>query len=281
MNTNSPLVPQGATPPRGKSSLAFKVLMILAIHVVVIGGMLLQGCKDTAKENANSTSTNEPGYASTTNTGPETMPPVTVASLSNQVVTTQPGVQPPAMLQPAVAPQLQPALTAVQPAPMAPAGEGREYVIAAGDTLGAIARKHHVSLKTMMDANPGVDPKKLRIGQKVQIPGATSGLAAAPGAAPALESVASDGSVYVVKSGDTLGKIARIHSTSYKKIMALNDLKTTSIRVGQKLKLPAPKPAGAEAIPASASTVLSQPAASPMPVSTAAAAAPPSAGVAN
>src|SRR5580698_9689088 len=48
MNTPSPLVPQGATPPKPKSSLYFKVLMILSVHVVVIGGMLLQGCKDTS-----------------------------------------------------------------------------------------------------------------------------------------------------------------------------------------------------------------------------------------
>ncbi len=50
---------------------------------------------------------------------------------------------------------------------------------------------------------------------------------------------ASDGSTYTVKSGDTLGKIARAHGTSYKKIMAVNDLKTTAIHVGQKLKMPA------------------------------------------
>ena len=47
MNTNSPLIPQGTTPARGKSSLYFKVLMILTVHVVLIGGMLLQGCKVT------------------------------------------------------------------------------------------------------------------------------------------------------------------------------------------------------------------------------------------
>jgi peptidoglycan endopeptidase LytE len=50
-----------------------------------------------------------------------------------------------------------------------------------------------------------------------------------------------DTSVYVVKSGDTLSKIAKANHTTYKKIMALNDLKTTSIKAGQKLKMPAPK----------------------------------------
>ncbi|MGA2173601.1 MAG: LysM peptidoglycan-binding domain-containing protein [Verrucomicrobiota bacterium] len=277
MNTISPLVPQGTTPPRGKSSLYFKILMILGVHVVLIGGMLLQGCKDTTKESGNSPNSTEPGYASTSNIGPETLPPVTPAALSNQFVAQQPATPQPA-IQP-VAPQPQPAVAPA--APMAPAAEGREYVIAAGDTLGAIARRNHLSLKAMMDANPGVDAKKLRIGQKVQIPGATAAVAATPGAAPAPEAVAAEGSVYVVKTGDTLGKIARAHGTSFKKLMAVNDLKTTSIRVGQKLKMPAPKPAGTEAIPASASTAQPLPAASPMPVSTAAAPAPAPAGVAN
>jgi LysM repeat protein len=84
---------------------------------------------------------------------------------------------------------------------------------------------------------------------------------------------------YTVKSGDTLGKIARAHGTTFKKIMAMNDLKTTGIRVGQKLKLPAPKPAGTEAMPVSASAAPVQPAPAPGPVSAAPAPAP--TGVAN
>src|ERR1700734_1265224 len=57
MNTPSPLIPQGATPPRPKNSLYIKILMVLSIHVVVIGGMLLQGCThttDTAKQDGSS-----------------------------------------------------------------------------------------------------------------------------------------------------------------------------------------------------------------------------------
>jgi hypothetical protein len=47
MNTPIPLIRDGLTPFRGKSSFFFKVLLILAIHVVIIGVMLLQGCKVT------------------------------------------------------------------------------------------------------------------------------------------------------------------------------------------------------------------------------------------
>ena len=78
MNTNSPLIPQGTTPARGKSSLYFKVLMILTVHVVLIGGMLLQGCKDTGKEQAKeSAATNPTDLAAATNSTQETMPTAT------------------------------------------------------------------------------------------------------------------------------------------------------------------------------------------------------------
>ena len=46
---------------------------------------------------------------------------------------------------------------------------------------------------------------------------------------------------YVIAKGDTLCAIARKNGTTVKKIMALNDFTTPSIRAGQKLKLPAPK----------------------------------------
>jgi LysM repeat protein len=57
----------------------------------------------------------------------------------------------------------------------------------------------------------------------------------------------------------------------------MNDLKTTSIRVGQKLKLPGQKPAAVDATPAPAST----PAAQPQPSAAAPASTPTPMGAAN
>lgn len=42
---------------------------------------------------------------------------------------------------------------------------------------------------------------------------------------------------YTVKSGDTLSKIAKSYGTSYTSIMNTNSLKSTTIRVGQKLQI--------------------------------------------
>src|ERR1700691_5731013 len=100
MNTPSPLVPQGTQPPRRKSSLYFKVLMILTVHVVLIGGMLLQGCKDTAKEQAKDPGLTQAGTDTTslTNTAqapvPDTaIPAISTSSISNQAMSAMPAVQ--------------------------------------------------------------------------------------------------------------------------------------------------------------------------------------------
>ena len=51
-----------------------------------------------------------------------------------------------------------------------PATAGRKHTIQAGDTPAAIARRYGVKLDALMSANPGLDPRKLRVGQTVNIP---------------------------------------------------------------------------------------------------------------
>ncbi len=293
MNTPSPLIPQGVTPAKGKTSFFFKVLMILTVHVVVIGGMLLQGCKDTKDTSGNSQDT-----ANSSDTMPPATNPSTVSNSSTAPTTATPpaqGYQTGAPGQPAPVPGGAPApapgaITQQPPggmpatgAPGAPAfapapppqpvqatapteipGTGKEYIIVSGDTLGAVAHRNGVSLKALLEANPGVNPKKLQVGQKIQVPAGTGATAGA-----GTEVAASgDETVYTVKSGDTLSKIAKANHTTFKKIMAMNDLKTTAIKVGQKLKLPAPKAAGAETATPTA-TAVPQPVSQPVPPPTA------------
>lgn len=43
------------------------------------------------------------------------------------------------------------------------------YTVKSGDTLGAIAKRHGKSLSTIQKLNPGIDPNRLRIGQKVRV----------------------------------------------------------------------------------------------------------------
>jgi len=49
--------------------------------------------------------------------------------------------------------------------------DSREHVIQKGDTFYSLARDSGSSLEEVIAANPGVDPKRLQIGQKIKIPG--------------------------------------------------------------------------------------------------------------
>ncbi len=44
------------------------------------------------------------------------------------------------------------------------------HTVKSGDTPASIARKYGVALATLMSANPGLDPKKLKIGQVITVP---------------------------------------------------------------------------------------------------------------
>jgi LysM repeat protein len=49
--------------------------------------------------------------------------------------------------------------------------EDGQYVIKAGDTFGKIAGQFNTTISAIQAANPGVDPSRLQIGQKIKLPG--------------------------------------------------------------------------------------------------------------
>jgi LysM repeat protein len=149
---------------------------------------------------------------------------------------------------------------AVPVTPVAPAAAATEYTVIQGDTLGKIAKANHVTVKALEEANPSIVPTKLKIGQKLNIP-ASSAMAPAE-ATPAVSSMGG-GEVYVVKSGDTLTKIAKAHGTTIKAIETANNLSTSKIKVGQKLTIPAKGDAAAPAAPAPAPVAPAEPAPAP------------------
>ncbi len=50
------------------------------------------------------------------------------------------------------------------------ASKSHTHVVASGETLAAIARKYGVTVAALQDANPGVSPKHLRVGQTLNLP---------------------------------------------------------------------------------------------------------------
>ena len=248
MNNPNPFLPQGSVLEQNKrrSRMKLAVFCVLAVSVCGLTAMLIQGCK-----REQSTETTPP--VDTSNLATDT-------NLSPTMVSTG---APPTMVSNSAPPAayVPPVVT-----PVAPEPTGTEYVVAKGDTLAKIAKNNHVSLKALQAANPSVVPTKLKVGQKLTLPG---GSAAAPTAAgtPATTDLSAvstgSGETYVVKSGDTLTKIAKSHGTTAKAIESENNLTTTKIKVGQKLKLPAKAAAAAPVTPAVAPVGTPAPAGTP------------------
>ena len=109
-----------------------------------------------------------------------------------------------------------------------------------------IARKVGVPLRALLEANPGVDPKRLRVGQKLVIPevsgGASTGAVPVGGTGTGGGVPAAGEQVYVVQSGDNLTKIARRFGTTVQALREANQLRTDRIRVGDKLRIPGAAP---------------------------------------
>lgn len=123
----------------------------------------------------------------------------------------------------------------------------KQYLVVQGDSFYKIARANGISTKALADANPGVDSARLKVGQPLQIPAGAQPSVAIPASAPTHASAKASASPsrYVVKTGDTLGRIARAHRTTVQAIKAANGLTSDRIVVGKSLRMPEPKVARA------------------------------------
>lgn len=132
------------------------------------------------------------------------------------------------------------------------------YKVQANDSLWKVAKKHGIGVDDLAKANNLKPNAALKIGQKLIVPGKPSKAASATGPAGTR--------TYSVKSGDTLGTIARRQGTTMADIRTLNPgLKADSLRVGQELVLPAAGKSAAAAASAPASSPVIATEAQPAP----------------
>lgn len=104
------------------------------------------------------------------------------------------------------------------------------YIIQRGDSLSKIASKHNISLENLMSWN-NLTTTLVHPGHELVIKDPKTN-----GSKPNISnSPASNSTDYVVKSGDTLGKIATQHNTTVAKLKEQNNLTSDLILVGQKL----------------------------------------------
>ena len=235
-----------------KKSVA--ITAIVALHAAIIGTLLVQaGCSsEPEKPQAGTATASAEEIADTSTTAPaddpykdlaEITPPEGSAALraaptrpswnmsGNSVNEVIVPVDDTEIVEPA-----KPA-TVKKPETVKPAAsESSEYVVKKGDSLSKIASAHGVKLGDLLAENNMNMKSVIRVGQKISIPGKSS--AAAP--KPAMEELVSspiseETSIYTVKKGDSLSRIAKNTGMTVRQLMEINGLKNHNIKIGQKL----------------------------------------------
>jgi LysM repeat protein len=241
MNNQNPLLSQASAlekhTTKNKTNLVIAFFTVVTIHSVLFLGLLIQGCRPKKPvTTADQTNTNQ---VSTNFISPVVtqLPPVVVESpiptntvASNVVATTTET--------PTTNEVVTPPKDTVVPAAT------KEYTVVKNDNYMKIAKAHGITVDALTKANPNVDPKKLKISQKLVIPAPEPKEEKKVEAAKTAEgkTTTTPGvTMYTIKSGDTLNKIAKAHGTTIQAIQSANGMKTTQLQVGKKLKIPAPK----------------------------------------
>jgi len=227
------------------------VLIVVALHVLVIGGIIVfEGCS-RVKSNTPDMAGNE--------SLPGQQPDMTSGAASNEVASI------PNPQGPGAASSLTPANSMAQnetsapaPAPVVasvtPTSAAQAYVVKKGDSLWKIAKAENITVGELARANNLTKTSTIKVGQKLKVPAATTEKAnvamasviptstdassvASASTAPTAGADAS-GALYTVKSGDSLWKIARQQSVTVAALKQANSLSGDSLKVGQKLHVP-------------------------------------------
>jgi membrane-bound lytic murein transglycosylase D len=112
-------------------------------------------------------------------------------------------------------------------APAAAAGVG-SHRVARGETLSHIAKRYGMSVSALRSANGGLNPRRLRVGQVVRVPGAS-----------AVASASSADRFHRVSPGENLTLIARRYGVTVRQIRSWNGINGSRILPGQRLRVSA------------------------------------------
>ena len=272
-----------------------KLGLVLGMNMAV-ACLVFQGCKVTRPGMDNvPPPTVDPAVASTETTPVATVdqaPSATVSTTSQSVVapdsaSTVSSIDVSTTSDPAIAPQPSQVAT-VKPLPSAkkrpaaatvsaasPAADSAvattasaqaagSVVVQRGDTLSGICVRNRVKMSAVLAANPGLNPNRIRVGQKIAIPGGVAVAAAAPAksaaskvmqaSAPAaanttapvktknsFKSYSGPTKEYKVRSGDSLGRLAYDNGITIRALKEMNKLTSDRLNIGQTILIPAEK----------------------------------------
>ena len=110
------------------------------------------------------------------------------------------------------------------------------HKVSRGESLSVIAQRYGKTTKELQAYNK-LRSTSLAVGQQIRIPGKTLSLAQLPKAAPVAPEPAQP-VVHKVSRGESLSVIAQRYGKTTKELQSYNQLRSTSLRVGQKLNIP-------------------------------------------
>lgn len=105
----------------------------------------------------------------------------------------------------------------------------KTHVVQSGETISHIAVKYNTTTKKILELNPGLDPKRVKIGQKIRVK---------PDSASKQSSATQQAVYHTLLSGETISHLAVKYGTTTKKIQVLNPgLNPDKVRDGQKIRV--------------------------------------------
>ena len=119
------------------------------------------------------------------------------------------------------------------------------HVVQRGETLFSIARRYGVNMMTLAHANGILNPNLIYVGQRLTIPGATM-----PQPTPQPTPPPTTATVHIVRTGETLTRIALRYGVGVYDIVRANNLANPNmIFIGQRLTIPGASQPGPQPTP--------------------------------
>lgn len=242
---------------------------VIAVHIaVLVLAIVIPGCRSTQSSTVPNTTTNEVNSpVSTPSSRISSAPEMRDADLNpplagevssrfdpNATATSPTGTR----FSPSrPAPAVREGLSAMAVPMIDPVQPVATYTVSRGDNLWSLAKKNNLTVRELASANGLPADAGLRVGQVLVIPGKIPTAPAMSTSGTTVEIPTESSRSYVIRPGDTLGKIAQLHGTSVAQLKAFNRMSSDTVRAGDRLLIPdsaTVAPAAATEVSASATT---------------------------
>lgn len=108
------------------------------------------------------------------------------------------------------------------------------HIVRSGENLGSIAKKYHISVNQLKTWN-NLKSTMIHPGQKLIVYSSGAPMAQSGNSKPVTRST--EQSIHIVKSGENLSVIAKKYKCTVTDLKEWNNLKNTTLKIGQKLKV--------------------------------------------